>query len=464
LIFRLYVYFYTFKRDFITLLYLLLVSTHNLIKHTGLAFTFILSSLILSKLLPNNYDPSVKYNKNNIASLGSFDIKTPTLKFGFALDTFATETVTVQQGESLINILTRYTDQTRDAYNIIEACKKSFNPRIIHPGLELTILKNKRTNQPDYIAFQPDVYRYVVFDLNNHENIRVVEKPVQSSVEVVSGVMEGSLWQTIKKYNMDTDLASQMEDAMECAMDLSRAGKGDIIKLVYEKNVIEGEEVDAGKLLAAYYKGRLGEKYVFYFDNGKYKGYFDQDGRPMKKSYLAAPLKYAKITSKFSMSRLHPILNKVVPHFGTDYAAPTGTPIIAVADGVIEAQGYGGGNGNFVKIRHDKTYATQYLHMSRFPRSQRKGQRVRQGQVIGYVGSTGLATGPHVCFRFWKNGHQVNPKSCKLPSPNPIPGQNLTEFKALRNEMLGKLAAIGKPLPGESVVKMGEEELFLLNP
>jgi len=222
--------------------------------------------------------------------------------------------------------------------------------------------------------------------------------------------------------------------------------------------------VDAGKLLAADYKGRLGEKYVFYFDNGKYKGYFDQDGRPMKKSYLAAPLKYAKITSKFSMSRLHPILNKVVPHFGTDYAAPTGTPILAVSDGVIEAQGYTGGNGNYVKIKHDRTYSSQYLHMSRFPKGQRSGQRVRQGQVIGYVGSTGLATGPHVCFRFWKNGTQVNPKSCKLPAPSPIPGSNLSEFKVIRNEMISKLAAIGKPIPGESLVKKSEDELYLIEP
>ena len=169
----------------------------------------------------------------------------------------------------------------------------------------------------------------------------------------------------------------------------------------------------------------------------------------MKKSYLAAPLKYAKITSKFSLSRLHPILNKVIPHFGTDYAAPTGTPIIAVSDGIIEAMGYG---------------STQYLHMSRFPRGQKRGQKVKQGQVIGYVGSTGLATGPHVCFRFWKNGRQVNPKSCKLPAPNPIPGGNLSEFKSLRNDMLNKLAAIGKPIPGEGVIKKGEEELILLKP
>jgi len=440
------------------------VNTNSLIKHTGLAFTFILSSLILSKLLPNNFDLSAKYNKSQITTLNSFNVKSPTLKFGFALDTFESESFTVQKDETLINILSKYTDEVRTAFNIVDASKKFINPRIIHPGLQITILKDLKTKKPEYIAFYPNVYRYVVLDLQNPDNISMVELPVEKSVEVVSGTMDGSLWETIKKYNMDTDLAGQMEDAMECAMDLSRASKGDVIKLVYEKNMIDGQEVDAGKLLAAYYKGRLGEKYVFYFDNGKYKGYFDQEGRPMKKSFLAAPLKYAKITSKFSRSRLHPILNKVVPHFGTDYAAPSGTPILAVSDGVIEAQGYSGGNGNYVKIKHDKTYATQYLHISRFPKGQRRGQRVRQGQIIGYVGSTGLATGPHVCFRFWKNGVQVNPKSCKLPSPNPIPGNNLAEFKTQRNDMLSKLAAIGKPLPGETVIKMAENDLFLVNP
>lgn len=308
------------------------MNTNSLIKHTGLAFTFILSSLILSKLLPNNFDLSAKYNKSQITTLNSFNVKSPTLKFGFALDTFESESFTVQKDETLINILSKYTDEVRTAFNIVDASKKFINPRIIHPGLQITILKDLKTKKPEYIAFYPNVYRYVVLDLQNPDNISMVELPVEKSVEVVSGTMDGSLWETIKKYNMDTDLAGQMEDAMECAMDLSRASKGDVIKLVYEKNMIDGQEVDAGKLLAAYYKGRLGEKYVFYFDNGKYKGYFDQEGRPMKKSFLAAPLKYAKITSKFSRSRLHPILNKVVPHFGTDYAAPSGTPILAVSE------------------------------------------------------------------------------------------------------------------------------------
>lgn len=440
------------------------MNTHSLIKHTGLAFCFILSSLILSKLLPNNYDLSAKYNKHNIATLGSFDVVKPTIKYGFALDTFHTETFEVTQGETLGSILSKYTTDKKTAYNLIEACKKSFNPRFIRPGMEMTLLANQDSKDPMYLIFTPDVYRYVVFDLNDANNLNIINRPVETSVEVVAGVMEGSLWQTIKKYNMDTELASQMEDAMECAFDLSRAGKGDVIKLVYERNTIEGEDVKAGKLLSAYYKGKLGEKYVFYFDNGTHKGYFDQDGRPMKKSYLQAPLKYARISSGFSMARLHPVLNKVVPHFGTDYAAPHGTPIHSVSDGIVEAKGYNSGNGYYIKIKHDKTYSTQYLHMSRFAKGLNNGSRVSQGQVIGYVGSTGLATGPHVCFRFWKNGKQVNPRNLKLPAPNPIPGASLAEFKQLRNAMMLKLAAVGRPLPGNAVIRVDENDLVQAQP
>lgn len=441
--------------------YISTLTSQSLIKHTSLAFVFIISSVVLTKILPNNLDFKTLYNKNNISSLGGFDIRKPNQQFGFALDTFQTERKIIESGETLLGILQNYSSGNNTSYELIRSISKKFNPRIIQPGKEMLVLKNKQNKNAEYLIYQPDVYKYIVFDFETPENTRVVYRPVDTLVEVASGVMEGSLWQTIKKYDMDTDLAEQMENAMECAFDLSRSSKGDHIKLVYEKKMIEGQEVGAGRLLAAYYKGRLGEKYVFNFQNKSYKGYFDEDGRPMRKSYLKAPLKYARISSGFSMSRLHPVLNKVIPHFGTDYAAPYGTPIIAVSDGIVTERGYTSGNGNHVKIKHDSRYATQYLHMSRFATGIRKGSRVRQGQTIGYVGSTGLATGPHVCFRFWKDGRQVNPKNLSLPAPNPIPGESLVQFKAVRNEMMRKLSSIGKPLPGQQVVKISAEELEL---
>ncbi len=178
-----------------------------------------------------------------------------------------------------------------------------------------------------------------------------------------------------------------------------------------------------------------------YFDNGQHKGYYDQEGRPMKSAFLKAPLKYSRISSYYNLNRLHPILKYRRPHYGTDYAAPHGTPIMAVGDGTVSQASYTSGNGNFVKIRHAGAYETQYLHMRGFAKGIRSGARVQQGQIIGYVGSTGLATGPHVCFRFWKNGQQVNHLRLNLPNPEPLPKAAMPEFIKVRDTLLEQMKA-----------------------
>jgi murein DD-endopeptidase MepM/ murein hydrolase activator NlpD len=176
------------------------------------------------------------------------------------------------------------------------------------------------------------------------------------------------------------------------------------------------------------------ESYAFNFEKEGLSGkYYDWDGRPARTAFLKAPLKVSRISSRYDLNRLHPILGYHKAHFGTDYAAPYGTPIMAVADAVVEEATHRGGNGNFVKLRHDKTYETQYLHMQGFAKGIRPGTRVVQGQTIGYVGSTGLATGPHVCFRFWKNGVQVDHLRLNLPAPDPIKGDALHQYEAARN-------------------------------
>jgi len=179
------------------------------------------------------------------------------------------------------------------------------------------------------------------------------------------------------------------------------------------------------------------ETYVYNFQNEKLgiDGFYDQDGRPMKQAYLKSPVEYARISSPFNMKRFHPILKYVRPHLGTDYAAPEGTPIHAIAEGVVEAATRSGGNGIYVKIRHDKVYESQYLHMCRHAKGIKEGMRVKQGEIIGYVGQTGLATGPHVCFRFWKNGEQVDFMKQDLPRSTPIEGEPIKVFAQLRDSM-----------------------------
>ena len=186
---------------------------------------------------------------------------------------------------------------------------------------------------------------------------------------------------------------------------------------------------------------RPGEKLYeeLYYENEEYAGFYDLEGRPTKKGFLKSPVKASRISSSFSMSRLHPVLKRRKPHLGTDYAAPYGTPILAVGNGVVTKAGYTRGNGKYIKIKHDKTFTTQYLHMQRFASGIKAGVHVKQGDVIGHVGSTGLATGPHVCFRFWKNGRQVNHLKENFPPPEPMPQEQLPDFFQVRDDIMEEL-------------------------
>lgn len=265
------------------------------------------------------------------------------------------------------------------------------------------------------------------------------EREVATEVKSAAGRLESSLWNAIVGQGLSYDLAAKMEDALQWSVDFHHLQKGDEFRLVYEQKFIEGEAVGIGQVHAAYYKTGDTEYHAIHYDNGKADGYYDLEGRPMKRGFLKSPVQYSRISSYYNLNRFHPILKRVRPHFGTDYAAPYGTPVLAVGDGVVAKASYTNGNGNFVKIRHDDTYETQYLHMQKFAKGIRPGVHVKQGQAIGYVGSTGLATGPHVCFRFWKNGKQVNHLNLKFPPAKPLPDEDMPRFRELRDEYLSLL-------------------------
>jgi murein DD-endopeptidase MepM/ murein hydrolase activator NlpD len=238
-----------------------------------------------------------------------------------------------------------------------------------------------------------------------------------------------------------------MEDALQWSVDFHHLQKGDKFKLVYEQNMIEGQDVGVEQVYAAYYKNLDNEHFAVYYEHPDVnkKGYYDLEGRPMNKGFLKAPVKYSRISSGYNPNRFHPILKRRKPHYGTDYAAPYGTPIYAVGNGVVTKASRTRGNGNFVKIKHNDTYQTQYLHMQKFAKGITPGAQVKQGQVIGYVGSTGLATGPHVCFRFWKNGKQVNHLKLNFPPPKSLPVEDLPGFYEIRDDYLAQLGLDIKP-------------------
>jgi murein DD-endopeptidase MepM/ murein hydrolase activator NlpD len=364
-------------------------------------------------------------------SLDALPIVPTNLRWNLAMDEFHLQADKLQSGDVLGKILHQKGLSPQETMQLVELAQTAgFSINNMRVGKELHFLTPKNgAKRAQFMVYEPSPYEFVVFNLTAPFQVEVVKRPVTTVTVAASGVLESSFWQALTDNGLSDELADGMIDILASSVDFYHQKQGDRFKVVYEQHIVEGQPVGTGRIKAAMYERDGKESYAFYFDQPNLScKYYDAEGRPARKAFLKSPLKVSRISSRFNMNRLHPILGYHKAHLGTDYAAPYGTPILAVADGVVEEATRRGGNGIFVKVRHDKTYSTQYLHMQGFAKGIRAGSRVLQGQTIGYVGSTGLATGPHVCFRFWKNGQQVDHLRLNLPSPEPIKGKDLELF------------------------------------
>jgi len=415
----------------------------------GKHFADALFSFFIASLVIFGYHADLKQNMRESANGEEGHVKGFETKFGYILDSVYIEENTVRKNDVFGNIL-RANGLTSNMIMLLEhEAKDVFNIRNIRTGAKYHVIKKDECDDmPIAIVYEPDKFRYLVCDFGDDVKVNLVEKEVETCEEIVSGTLDGSLWNSLDKLGVDVGIIDLMEEALSSSVDFYHTHNGDEFKLIFEKKYIDGEYVGIGKLTAAGYVTDGKANYAFYYqptDKEEKAGYFDFEGRPARQSFLKAPVKFSRISSSYNLKRFHPIKRKTIPHLGTDYAAPYGTEIRSVGDGVVTAATYGSGNGYFVKIRHDKVYETQYLHMSRFAKGIKPGTRVKQGQTIGYVGSTGLATGPHVCFRFWKNGRQVNHLKEKLPQAKPMDAAELPEFFEFRDKLLLKLNNIPDP-------------------
>jgi murein DD-endopeptidase MepM/ murein hydrolase activator NlpD len=268
---------------------------------------------------------------------------------------------------------------------------------------------------------------------------------VDTLTQVATGVIETSLYNAIMDAGGSPMLVNELADVYAWEIDFFGLQNGDAFKVIYERFEVNGEEAGMGKIITSWFLHQGNPFYAVQYDQGEGIEYFDEEGQSLRKTFLKAPLRFSRISSRFTYSRLHPILKIRRPHTGVDYAAPRGTPVVAVGDGIVTMAAYKGGGGNTVKIRHNSNYTTAYLHLSGYGKGIRKGTKVKQGQVIGYVGSTGLSTGPHLDFRFWKNGKPVDPLKIDPPSANPINENHKETYNAIMRQMISKLDSISIP-------------------
>jgi murein DD-endopeptidase MepM/ murein hydrolase activator NlpD len=353
----------------------------------------------------------------------------PVVDFGFHYDDFNVHYDTIWAQDTFERILKKQNLNGKKAAQIIAKIKDSIPTSVRFMRPYVALRSKDKYHKLQYLIYQPNKLDYYLVDLTDSIVAFKKSRPLTFKSRTIAGTLDGSLSTTLKNLKADPSLANKLLKVYAWSIDFFKLRKGNKFAISFTERYINDTIYDGVDSLRASYIEYKGEKfYAFPFQQEKNSkiDYFNDKGKALKNFFLKAPLKYIHITSKFSKNRFHPVQLRWKAHKGTDYAAPTGTPIMTTASGVVEQAGFTTGNGNFVKIKHDNTYSTQYLHMSKI--LVRRGQRVKQGDIIGKVGSTGLASGPHVCYRFWKNGVQVDALQLKLPNSQPMESRNLPRF------------------------------------
>ncbi|WP_298145203.1 peptidoglycan DD-metalloendopeptidase family protein [Flavobacterium sp.] len=374
----------------------------------------------------------------------------PIFDYGFKLNDYNITRDTLKPGDNFGSILEKENIGTLKIHEIVEKIKDSFDIRKIRFGKTYTILRTKdSTKKVRALIYEPDPSEYFVVHFGDSVYAERKKRPVTIKRRTIAAELNGSLSEMLAKEKVNPALATEISQVYAWSIDFFKLQKGDRFAITFKERYINDSIYDGvASLDAAFfeYKGKLIYAFPFKRDSLSTKvEYYDEEGKPLKNMFLKAPLKFINITSRFAKSRFHPVQLTWKAHKGTDYAAPHGTPIMSTAAGVVEKTGYTAGNGNFVKVRHNRTYSTQYLHMSKI--LVRRGQSVSQGQIIGKVGSTGLATGPHVCYRFWVNNVQVDPLRLRLPNAEPMD-------KKYRERFLKTIAPLKRELDSVAKVKI----------
>ena len=368
----------------------------------------------------------------------------PLMLFNLPIDSIKVISGQIRSGQNLSDILV---SKGISMTKIDEISKKSvltFDVRKMKINNPYYFFMNKKdSTKVDYFIYEIDPVNYVVYQLSDSLRIYKERKPIETLVKTASGVITSSLWNAMTAQALDINLALNLSEIYAWTIDFYGIQKGDKFRVVYEENFVNGKSIGIGRIFAAQFVHAGEDFYAFRFTQNNEESYFDNLGKSLKTAFLKAPLKFSRISSTFSSHRFHPVLKIYRPHFGVDYAAPTGTPVVSIGDGTVIAKGYQpAGGGNFLKIKHNSVYTTSYMHLKGFAPGISQGARVHQGQLIGFVGQTGLASGPHLDFRVFLNGSPVDPLKIKSPPTDPISTANAKSYAMHKDSLMTQLSAI----------------------
>jgi len=357
--------------------------------------------------------------------------------FGFYSDSLEHKTHSVSKNETLSDILLKHGIAASDIMNLVNSTKDVLDVRKIVAGnFYHTFTNGDSLNTLVYFVYEKSPRHFVVFDLRDSIKIYESEKEVIAKESQKSAVIDQSLYVSLMNAEATPELAIKLSQIFAWQIDFYHLQKGDSFKVIYDELYVDDKFFAIGTIKAAHFAHRGKDFYAIPFTQDSVSQYFDENGNSLRKAFLKAPLEFSRISSRYSKSRLHPVIKTRRPHLGVDYAAPVGTPIRTTGDGIVLEAGYNKGAGKFIKIRHNSVYTTMYLHLSRYATRIKKGTKVQQGQVIGYVGSTGLSTGPHLDYRFFVNGNPVDPLKVEVPPSHPVKEELRAAYEVHRDSVM----------------------------
>ncbi|MDZ7742017.1 MAG: peptidoglycan DD-metalloendopeptidase family protein [Bacteroidota bacterium] len=390
---------------------------------------------------------SIYKNDRHQAHFGEGPIDVPEVlipqEYGIILDSLEVFKAKIGRNEFLAEILSRQGVDYARIEELVKISKPTFNVRKIRRGNTYSMITTRDSlKKPLYFVYEMDPVNFLLYDLRDTIRVTRGKKKETRVLETASGRIESSLWNAMIDNETDPNLANELSEIFAWTIDFFGIQKGDSYKVIYEDRYVKDERIGLGRVLAACFNHMGEDHFAYYFVQDSTGDYFDDEAGSMRRTFLKAPLRFRRISSGFSYNRLHPVLKIYRPHTGVDYAADYGTPVHAVGDGVITMAAWTRQGGRAVKIRHNGTYTTVYMHLSAYGKGIKKGAKVKQGDVIGYVGSSGLATGPHLDFRFYRNGQPINPLKVESPPSEPVDSLYLEPYYRLRDELKEQLDAI----------------------
>ena len=379
-----------------------------------------------------------KYRKMPVASQ-----PVPELRFGIPVDSFRIIEGIIKPNQNLGEILAGFGISMTKVDQLVQASAGIFDLRKIKTGQNYYLFQKPDTSRlARYLVYENNEVDYVVFDLNDSMSITLGKKQVRVEYKTASGLIRSNLWNTMTENRLNPLLALELSEIYAWSIDFFGIQRGDRFRLMYEEQFVDSASIGIGPIHAAEFEHMGRSFYAFRYFQDKGFDYFDDRGENIRRAFLKAPLQFSRISSRYSGSRFHPILKIRRPHYGVDYTAPKGTPVVSIGDGVVVDKGHQGGSGNFLKVKHNGVYTTQYMHLSGFAKGVYPGTPVKQGQIIGFVGSTGLSTGPHLDFRVYKNGSPVDPLKVEAPPAEPVKNEFRSDYLYVKDSLMRGLYSI----------------------